>query len=224
VAILEPILSILPPAQLELWPELDATPQHFTLYGGTALALRFGHRASADFDFFSNQPMDPDELIQSIPYLKEAEPVQVAPNTLKCRVERGGSVLLSFFGSLHLGQVAARDEVRDRTLWVASALDVAGTKVAVVQKRAEAKDYLDIDALLRHGIDLSTALAAGRVVYGRSFNPLITLKALCYFEDLPTLPVEVRTRLRIAVAAVDPARLPELIPYACRTEEKVRIA
>lgn len=224
MAILEPILSILPPAQLELWPELDATPQHFTLYGGTALALRFGHRASADFDFFSNQPMDPDELIQSIPYLKEAEPVQVAPNTLKCRVERGGPVLLSFFGSLHLGQVAARDEVRDRTLWVASALDVAGTKVAVVQKRAEAKDYLDIDALLRHGIDLSTALAAGRVVYGRSFNPLITLKALCYFEDLPTLPVEVRTRLRIAVAAVDPARLPELIPYACRTEEKVRIA
>jgi hypothetical protein len=29
-------------------------------------------------------------------------------------------------------------------------LDLAGAKMAVVQKRAEAKDYLDVDALLRH--------------------------------------------------------------------------
>jgi len=220
MAILEPILSILPPPQLKLWPELDAAPQHFTLYGGTALALRFGHRASADFDFFSNQPFDPDQLVQATPYLKEAEPIQVAPNKLKCRVERGGPVLLSFFGNLRLSQVAARDQVQGRRLWVASALDVAGTKMAVIQKRAEAKDHLDIDALLRHGIDLPTALAAGRVVYGHGFNPLITLKALSYFDDLPTLPVDVRTRLRTAVAAVDPARLPELTPYAGQPIEK----
>jgi hypothetical protein len=213
MAILEPILTILPPQQLQLWPELDATPQHFTLYGGTALALRFGHRASADFDFFSNQPFDLDELVQTIPYLKEAEPIQVAPNTLKCRVERGGPVLISFFGNLRLGQVAPRDQVQGRTLFVASALDVAGMKVAVVQKRAEAKDYIDIDALLQHGVDLPTALAAGRVIYGRSFNPLITLKALCYFDDLPALPVDIQTRLRSAVAAVDLAKLPELTPY-----------
>ena len=54
-----------------------------------------------------------------------------------------------------------------------------------MQKRAEAKDYLDIDALLQHGIDLPTALAAGRVIYGRSFNPVITLKALSFFDDVP---------------------------------------
>jgi hypothetical protein len=99
---------------------------------------------------------------------------------------------------------------------VASALDVAGTKVAVVQKRAEAKDYIDIDALLQHGIDLPTALAAGRVIYGRSFNPLITLKALSYFDDLPTLPAEVKSRLSAAVAAVDAVSLPELTPYVRR--------
>lgn len=28
----------------------------------TALALRLGHRASVDFDFFSNAPYNPDEL------------------------------------------------------------------------------------------------------------------------------------------------------------------
>ncbi len=46
----------------------------------------------------------------------------------------------------------------DNQVAVASLLDLAGTKVAVVQQRAEAKDYLDIEAiLLDERIDLKTA-------------------------------------------------------------------
>jgi hypothetical protein len=75
-----PNLTILLPAQMKLWPELDAIPDHFTLYGGTALALRLGHRNSVDFDFFSNQPFDPEELGKAISFLRGAEKVQVAPN------------------------------------------------------------------------------------------------------------------------------------------------
>ena len=214
-----PNLSILPPPQLLLWPELDCTPDHFTLYGGTALAVRLGHRVSVDFDFFSSLSFDPDRLAGTLAYLQDAERVQVDSNTLTCRVDRGGPVLVSFFGGLGLGQVAARERPAGRSLHVASLLDLAGTKVAVVQKRAEMKDYLDIDALLQHGVDLPTMLAAGGVVYGRSFNPLITLKALSYFNDVPKLPPEVRSRLLAAVAAVDPARdLPSLTAILQRLE------
>ncbi len=215
----KPNLTILPPPQLRLWPELDGTPEHFTLYGGTALALHLGHRTSVDFGFFSYQPFDPDELAAATLYLKGAERVQVAPNTLKCRIERNGPVLVSFFGGLGLGQAASRDRAEGKRLSVASLLDIAGTKVAVVQKRAEVRDYLDIDALIRHGIDLPTALAAGLVVYGRSFNPMITLKALSFFDDLPTLPADVQRRLSAAVDAVDPANLPALTPYIRQTDE-----
>ena len=214
----EPNLTILPPPQLRLWPELDATPEAFTLYGGTALALRFGHRTSVDFDFFSDKPFDPDQLARDVPYLRAAERVQVERNTLTCRVERGGPILISFFGGLGLGQAAPRELALGRKLFVASLLDLAGTKVAVIQKRAEAKDYLDIDAMLQHGLDLPTVLAAGRVVYGRSFNPLITLKALSYFDDVPALPAVVRERLLCAVEAVDPTCLPTLTPFAERAE------
>jgi len=213
----DPNLAILPTPQLRLWQELDATPDHFTLYGGTALALHLGHRVSADFDFFSNQPFDPDSLTASIPFLKGAERVRVSPNTLTCRVEQGEPVLVSFFGDLGLGQAAPRDQVRGRSLYVAALLDIAGAKAAVVQKRAEAKDYLDIDALIRHGIDLPTALAAGRIVYGSSFNPMITLKALSFFDDVKGLPADVKKRLSDAVQAVDPFQLPVLTPYIKRS-------
>lgn len=201
-------LDILPPPQLVLWPELDAVPRHFTLYGGTALALRLGHRQSVDFYFFSDVPFAPDALGSELPRLTGAERVQVASHTLTCRVERGGPVLVSFFGGLGLGQAAPRERARGSKVHVASLLDIAGTKAAVVQRRAEARDYIDIDALIRHGIELPQVLAAGRGVYGRTFNPLITLEALSYFDDVPGLPAGPRARLRSAVAAVDPAQLP----------------
>jgi hypothetical protein len=117
--------------QLNLWLELGATPESFTLYGGTALTLRLGHRTSVDFDFFSNATFDPERLASTLPYLKDADRIQVAADTLTCRVDRGGAVLVSFFGGLGLGQVAARDQVQGMALHVASLLDIAGTKMAV---------------------------------------------------------------------------------------------
>ena len=140
--IFKPNLTILLPPQLQLWPELDTTPEYFTLYGGTGLALRLGHRFSVDFAFFSNQPFDPDALAAALPYLKGSERVQVAPNTLKCHVERSGPVLVSFFGGLGLGQAAPRDQAEGRRLYVASLLDIAAATVAVVQQGPKRKTIL----------------------------------------------------------------------------------
>jgi hypothetical protein len=44
-----PHLNPLPTPQRALWLELGATPGAFTLYGGTALVLRLGHRTSIDY-------------------------------------------------------------------------------------------------------------------------------------------------------------------------------
>jgi Nucleotidyl transferase AbiEii toxin, Type IV TA system len=210
------MLHVLPASQRRLWPELSTVPEHFTLYGGTALALRLGHRQSADFDFFSNEPFDPDVLASHLPLLQHSERIQVSANKLTCRIERDDPVLVSFFGALQLGCVHQSDRTADTGLNVASLLDIAGTKAAVVQKRAETKDYLDIAALLQNGVDLPTALAAAGIVYGEMFNPVITLKALSYFDDVPDLPVEVRNRLTAAVVGTDPNLLPILSPYRAR--------
>ena len=123
---------------------------------------------------------------------------------------------MSFLGGLDLAQVAKSDRTSDMGLPVASLLDLAGTKAAVLQKRAEVKDYLDIDAILKSGVDLPSILAAGGVIYRRKFNPVITLKALSYFDDVQGLPDEARKRISRAVASTDLTKLPMLVPFAPR--------
>jgi hypothetical protein len=88
----------------------------------------------------------------------------------------------------------------DGVLLVASLLDIAAFKMAVLPERAEAKDYLDVYALLKSGVKLSDALGAAEAVYGGQFNPVISLKALAYFRDgdLPSLPEDVKRTLREA--------------------------
>lgn len=209
---LTPRLDILPAPQRVLWPEMSATPRNFTLYGGTAIALRLGHRASVDFDFFGRTGFDPDRLLATVPYLAGSQVLQREASTLTCRVNRGGPVMVSFFGLPTIGHIEEPTPVEGPGFPVASLIDLAGMKAAVVQKRAQAKDYVDIDALLAAGISLPSALAAGRAIYGASFAPQITLKALTYFGDgdLATLPDEVQHRLVAAATAVELDKLPML--------------
>jgi hypothetical protein len=143
-----PRLDILPDAQLRLWPELGGTPRDFTLYGGTAIALRLGHRQSIDFGFFAQSSFEPDALLRKIPYLEGAVVRQSSPNTLTTTVDRSGPVQVSFFGGLDLGQVGAPDFIQAPGISTASLLDLAGTKVKVIIQRVEPRDYIDIHALL----------------------------------------------------------------------------
>ncbi|MGH8327627.1 MAG: nucleotidyl transferase AbiEii/AbiGii toxin family protein, partial [Steroidobacteraceae bacterium] len=83
---LTPKLSALPTNQLRLWNRLAATPADFVLYGGTALALRLGHRTSVDFDFFSRRTFNPAELVREIPYLRDQKITQESRSTLSCEV------------------------------------------------------------------------------------------------------------------------------------------
>jgi len=211
---LKPLLDKLPLPQRNLWDELAAVPPDFVLYGGTALALRLGHRISEDFDFFSNEEMLPDDLERRISFLQQSVRLQSSSNTLVSTLDRDGQVKVSFFGGLNLRRVQDPETAEGPGILVASLLDLAATKVKVVQDRAEAKDYQDVFSLLDAGIELAHALAAARAVYGPTFNPLLSMKALSYFGDgdLPSLPAAVRSRLSAAVANVDVARLPDIHP------------
>ena len=103
----EPRLDILPPAQLGFWQQRPQIPEGFVLYGGTAIALRLGHRSSEDFDFFSARSFEVAELLGQLSFAGDAIVLQIGRQTLTLQIDRDGPVKLSFFGGLTFGQVAA---------------------------------------------------------------------------------------------------------------------
>lgn len=211
---MKPNLSILPSAQLLLFPELKNTPSHFVLCGGTAIALRLGHRVSVDFDFFSKQCFDPDRLYHEIPYLLDSEVIDKREDTLTCLLNREGFVKLSFFGGLPFDYIETPETIDGIDIKIASLLDLSGMKAAVLQKRAASRDYIDIDALMTDAhISLEAMLAAGQVLYGKAFNATITLKALTYYADgdLLEVPTDMRTRITHAVKTLDSEKISEFL-------------
>jgi hypothetical protein len=202
----QPRLDVLPPAQRAVWPRLDQIPPHFVLYGGTAIALRLGHRESVDFDFFSGRPFSPRELLAEIPLLRGPKQVQQEQaNTYTVEIPGpGGTVKWSFFGEIDCGQIRAPDRCPDNHLKIASMEDLLALKLATIHQRIEAKDYLDIRALLRFGLSLPEALGHLEALHPQTTNWMLTLQTLVYFKggDLATLPVEVKSDLEAAAKEV----------------------
>jgi hypothetical protein len=204
VNIIKPRLDILPAAQQALWPILDQIEPGFVLYGGTAIALYYGHRESVDFDFFGDPGFDPDAFKQKYDFLKKGKTIQIGPNTLSVIAETPkGEVKLSFFGGLQFGRAATPSVCNDTLVRLASPLDLTVQKLKVIQVRSEAKDYLDLDCLLRNGIDLADALGAATAIYP-DISTALCLRALCYFEDgdVASIPTAAKERLEKAVQDV----------------------
>jgi hypothetical protein len=204
-----PQLKILPSAQRRLWPELrPARELGLVLYGGTAIALQLGHRSSIDFDFFTEHPLDPIALRNALPFMSEASVLQEQPNKLSVQIPTGDTadsfVNVSMFGRIEFGRVGEPLVTEDDALVVASLGDLMATKVKVILQRVEAKDYIDIAAMIEAGVSLERGLAAAREMYGPAFQPSESLKAMVYFEggDLHTLTRETREILVDAVTNV----------------------
>ena len=189
-----PHLEILPEPQLRLWPRLrPIAGLGFALYGGTAIALRLGHRASVDFDFFTERALDRVSLEEPLPFLRTAQVLQESPDTLTVLASSDAAnerpVKLSFFGSIAFGRAGEPQWTDDGIVQVASLEDLLATKAKVLLHKVEAKDYLDVAALLGSGVSLARGLAAARSLFGPAFQPSECLKALIYFEggDLNSL-------------------------------------
>ena len=223
IASFTPRMDILPAAQTRLWPELRTiTDLGFVLYGGTAIALRLGHRASVDFDFFIDRPLDKGLLREKVPFIRSGDVLQDVFNTLTLLTSTNAPpserVKISFFGGIDLGRVGEPQKTTDGMLCVASLEDLLASKLSTVLQRVESKDYFDVAAILKAGLRLDDGLASARALRGHSFQPAESLKALTYFEggDLADLPAEIKTTLIKAVAEV------EELPSVSRKSNQLR--
>jgi hypothetical protein len=186
----EPKTKILPKAQQEIWPLLIPAPGlSFVLYGGTAVALYFGHRVSVDFDFFRTEPLKKKDIETSFTFMRDARTIQEDENTLVLIAPmHSGPVKVSFSGGLAIGRINEPLQTKDEMVLVASPEDLLVTKLKAIMDRAEAKDYRDIAVMLSAGISLEKALGAFAKMYGKDPGP--PLRAMGFFKDgdLASLP------------------------------------
>jgi hypothetical protein len=179
-----PHLEILPAPQRAFWEaHARSVPPGWVLYGGTAVALRYGHRSSVDFDFFSNREIDEDRLRRDVGPLRDATVAVRRPDTLIVVAPiGGGEVRLSFFGSLSFGRVDEPDRLAGKVP-IASPRDLLATKLKVLLQRVEPKDYLDVEVLLRGGLSLNQGVSAALALFPNQINPLDIAKAVGWFKE-----------------------------------------
>ncbi len=121
-----------------------ATALGFYLAGGTAVALRLGHRRSEDFDFFTQRVIEPLDLAKDLQ--ARGAPFRtgfVAPHTLWGTVARIKTSFIQFrYPALEPPTAWTRFGIH-----LASIDDLVTMKLSAIVKRGSKKDFVDLYAI-----------------------------------------------------------------------------
>lgn len=167
------------PRILELLRKLQSEPlmSSFNLVGGTALALRLGHRKSIDLDLFTNEDFDIVELREM---LVEKYAMKVAferGQTLKGFID-GVMIDCIRFNYPHIKEPDIADGIR-----LESIPDIIAMKLDTISHNGtRIKDFIDI-ATLSSQYSLNEMLKFYLAKYPNA-NVLMPVKSLVYFGDI----------------------------------------
>ena len=181
-------LEILTPAQIAVLEELTRLPAlaSFYLAGGTALALRHGHRRSIDFDFFRADAFDGFALRTTLDtFPRTIEWMPSGEHTLHLRIDH---VDVSFFRYPYPLLMPT-----EPTRWgfgLASDQDIAAMKLEAVAGRGSRKDFVDLRLLCGTGMDLEQVFTLFERKYGtQRTDRYHRLRALTFFDDAEQQPM-----------------------------------
>lgn len=149
---------------------------NFYLAGGTALALQIGHRTSIDFDFYSQKHFDSQKLAENLQGLfQKLQILFQKEDTLRTKI--GETELSFFYYNYPLIDLPKKLE----GIKISSKRDIAAMKLAAIVQRGTKRDFIDIHYLLQK-YTLSALLGFALKKY-RSYQEMLILRALIYFED-----------------------------------------
>ena len=154
--------------------------RRFYLAGGTALALRLGHRRSVDLDFFS----ETDQLAQA----SRQEILRALGPLLPQALEDVDGNLLLRVSDLHVGFFSYGYPLLEPTdsvegVAVASLVDVGLMKLDALISRGSRKDFYDVYAIVRQ-VPLADllVLAQSKYPHVRDFE-LMAVESLVLFDN-----------------------------------------
>lgn len=176
--------TVLEPAGQKVLRQLPVAlvASDFYLAGGTALALRLGHRISVDFDFFSEQLVldrqDRTRLVEG--FRRKDSDLLVTTDTDGTLGFNWLGVNLSFF---HYPYRLLEAPALLEGLPLASTADIAAMKLSAIIGRGSRKDFIDLDALLTER-SLAAWLSGAELKFDSvpEFHRM-ALRALLYFAD-----------------------------------------
>ncbi len=154
--------------------------EQFALVGGTALALRYGHRVSVDLDLFTDGDMDVAAIRAALAEEFGGEFVfeddQQAKWAVFCFIQ-GVKVDIVKFSHARIADLVVEDGIR-----MYDDVDIGPMKIEAMLHRAQKKDFWDLEQLLRvHG--LQELLDNHRSKYPKNTIMISIPRALGYFED-----------------------------------------
>lgn len=165
-----------------------AKTRKFFLAGGSALALRLGHRTSRDLDWFSAEGFDSTQLGRDIAELAEK------PSTLE---PGGANTLRAYYGALETSfirysQVAnptiEEVAVEGVQIPIATVDLIAVMKAGAVINRGSKRDFVDVYAICKQpgwSVARFIDLASSRLPVA----PQEIARALTYFADAERDPM-----------------------------------
>lgn len=178
-------LNILPQGYEEVINKILKYPfiKGFYLSGGTALALQLGHRESYDFDFFSRDEFNPEEILKSLKSDFDVDDLTIASGTLNC-VLKGVKFQFLLYPYLLLEEFVEWNGIS-----LSSTMDIACTKMITIGSRGSKKDFIDIFFLLQKYTLDEIFENMDRKYKGINFNKLHILKSLTSFVEADEQPM-----------------------------------
>ena len=152
----------------------------FHLVGGTALALRFGHRRSIDIYLFTTSEFDVPEMAVHMAGHHGMVHIETAPHTLRGHVEGVKADMIAHLYPL-LAPVENLEGIR-----MASLSDIAAMKLNAISNRGSKKDFWDYALLLDHFRHREMLGYFSRKY--AAYNVWHVEKSVHYFEDADKEP------------------------------------
>lgn len=156
----------------------------FYLAGGTALALRIGHRLSVDLDLFSPTFNTVEPLLER---LRAALPGFVVTSTASRTLEGAlDGVGVSFFGYAYPCLRPPQRPAPD-LLPLATVEDIGAMKLAAIASRGSRKDFVDLWFMVNGGLSLAETLDLFTQKYA-AVDVGHVVRSLAYFDDAEQEP------------------------------------
>lgn len=121
------------------------------LAGGTAVALRLGHRRSVDLDYFTRNEVDAGSLAAVVRNVAKATGLSYELEDGNRKGSFGARVGRVSLSVLHGYSLIDEPEVHD-SCPIASLRDLATMKVFAIGGRSEKKDFVDLHEILLSGL------------------------------------------------------------------------